>query len=140
MEYHFKFHKAKKGYWGYCLEIEGVTSQGETMDDTRYNFAEALNLALDEPADSELLLSLPNNAIKGKNIIKIKADSQIALAMLVRQARVQNKLTQAKVAAQMKIPLYSYQRLENSKTANPEWKTLVKLKKVFPDLHFELAA
>lgn len=140
MEYHYKIHKTKRGYWGYCVELDGAGSQGESLEETKYNFAEALNLYLDEPEGSDMLFPLPKKSIKGRNIIKIPVEPQIALAMLVRQARVKEKLTQAKVASQMKIPLYSYQRLENSKTANPEWKTLIKLKKVFPKLDLDLAA
>ncbi len=140
MEYHFKFYKEEIGYSGECVELKGALSEGDTMEELKYNFAEALNLYLDEPEGSDVLFPLPKKSVKGRNILKIPVEPQIALAMLVRQARVKNKLTQAKVASQMKIPLYSYQRLENSKTANPEWKTLVKLKKVFPKLNFNLAA
>jgi hypothetical protein len=35
--------------------------------------------------------------------------------------------------------LYQYQKLESSKTSNPELGTLVKLKKLFPDLSVDLA-
>ncbi len=139
MEYHFRVYKEEVGYSGQCIELEGVLSQGDTMEEFRFNLKEALDLALDEPANSDLIIPLPKKSIKGKNIIKIPVEPHIALAMLVRQERIKNKMTQAKVAAQMKVPLYSYQKLENSKTANPEWKTLVKLRRLFPKLNFNLA-
>ncbi len=31
---------------------------------------------------------------------------------------------------------YSYQRLENPKTANPEFETLIRIKRAFPELDF----
>lgn len=33
--------------------------------------------------------------------------------------------------------IYSYQRLESGKTANPELLTLVKIKKVFPEIDLD---
>ena len=33
--------------------------------------------------------------------------------------------------------LYSYQRLESSKTANPEFSTLLQIKKVFPEFEVD---
>jgi hypothetical protein len=43
-------------------------------------------------------------------------------------------------AERLGIPLYSYQKLESSKTTNPRWKTLVKLLQIFPNLNLNRAA
>jgi len=58
--------------------------------------------------------------------------------MVLRQERVKNNLTQSQVAKKLglKNP-YSYQRLENSKTANPSLLTIASLKSIFPKLDLE---
>lgn len=140
MKYHFKFHKEGHGYWGECLELKGCISQGKNLDDLKYNLKEALDLYLDEPEESQLISPLPQYNVKGKNMIEIKVNPQIALAFLVRRERLKRKWTQKITAQQLNIPLYSYQKLESSKTANPEWKTLIKLRKIFPTLNLNQAA
>jgi antitoxin HicB len=54
--------------------------------------------------------------------------------------RLKQRWTQKETAKRVGIPLYSYQRLESSRTANPEWKTLIKLRQVFPKLNLNQAA
>jgi antitoxin HicB len=140
MHYHFKFHRAKVGFWGYCLEFDGAVTQGETWEEFEYNMAEALNLYLDEPEDSDLIFPDPDPALKGRNIAKVEVDPKIALAMLVRQARVKRKLTQKQAAEKLGMKnVYSYQRLERSNTANPEFMTLLRIKKLFPEVSVDLA-
>lgn len=140
MKYHFRIHKEKKGYWGECLELEGCRSQGASIEDLKANLKEALDLYLDEPEDSSAVFPLPRARLAGKNIVAIDVDPQIALASLVRSERLKRKWSQKLAAKELGMPLYSYQRLEYSRTANPEWKTLIKLRRVFPELDLNLAA
>jgi len=49
MVYHFKIHKEQKGYWAECIEIDGCSTQGDSLDELLINAAEALNLLLDGP-------------------------------------------------------------------------------------------
>jgi antitoxin HicB len=140
MKYHFKIHKEKKGYWGECLELKGCVSQGNSLDKLKKNLGEALNLYLDEPENSRLLFPLPKGRMKGRNIISVDVEPQIALAFLLRMERLKQRWTQKETAKRVGIPLYSYQRLESSRTANPEWKTLIKLRQVFPKLNLNQAA
>lgn len=140
MKYHFKVHKERNGYWGESLELEGCLSQGDTFEDLKRNLKEALDLYLDEPEDSRVILKLPRRHVSGRNILEVEVDPQIALAVLVRSERLKRKWTQKEAARRLGVPLYSYQRLESSKTSNPEWKTLIKLKKVYPSLSLNEAA
>jgi DNA-binding XRE family transcriptional regulator len=55
-------------------------------------------------------------------------------------ARLKRGWTQKMVAERLRVPLYSYQRLEDYKKANPEWKTVVKLHRLFPELDLNEAA
>lgn len=140
MKYHFKIHKEKKGYWGECVELKGCVSQGKTLKDLEKNLKEALDLYLAEPETSRVIFPMPKKGVKGKNILEIDVDQQIALAFLVRTERLKKKLTQKEAAKRLGVPLYSYQKLESAKTSNPEWKTIIKLRKVFPQLNLNLAA
>jgi len=139
MEYHFKIHKEKNGFWGECVELEGCTSQGSTLEELKINLKEALDLYLDEPYDSKVIFPLPKKRLLMRNLIKVNVDPQIALAFMLRLERLKRNLTQAETASQMGVPLYSYQKLEKSKTANPEWKTLIRLRQIFPSLDLNLA-
>lgn len=140
MKYHFKIHKEGDGYWGECVELKGCVTQGDTLEELKKNFKEALDLYLDEPEDSRVIFPVPKKRVRGRNIVAIEVDPQIALAALVRCERLKKKWTQIGTAKKLGVPLYSYQRLESSETANPEWKTLIKLRKLFPDLNLNLAA
>ena len=139
MKYHFKVHKEAAGFWGECIELTGCVSQGDTLGELTRNLKEALNLYLDEPEKSQVISPLPKGSMRGRNILEIEVDPQIALSMLVRTERLKRKWTQKTAATELGIPLYSYQRLESSKTANPEWRTLIKLRKIFPGLNLNLA-
>lgn len=140
MKYHFKIHKEGKGYWGECVELKGCVSQGKNFRNLEKNLKEALDLYLAEPETSRVIFPMPKKGVKGKNILEIDVDQQIALAFLVRTERLKKKLTQKEAAKRLGVPLYSYQKLESAKTSNPEWKTIIKLRKVFPHLNLNLAA
>lgn len=140
MKYHFIIHKEKKGYWAECMELKGCMSQGNSLDELKFNLKEALDLYLDEPEDSKIVFPLPHKSAREHNCMAIEVDPVIALSFLVRRERLKRKWTQQMAAKELGVPLYSYQKLESSKTANPQWKTLVKLHKIFPSINFNEAA
>ena len=139
MKYHFKIYKEKKGYSASCIELQGCNTQADTKDDLQKNMEEALNGYLDEPKNSKILFPKPKKIPNKRNIITVGVHPKIAFAMLLRQARLKNKMTQSQTAKKLGFKnIYSYQRLENSKTANPELLTIVAIKEVFPDFDVNL--
>ena len=139
MIYHFKYFSDESGgYWAKCIELEGCITQGETIEELKKNMEEVLNLVLSEPVDSKIIFSLPKKNLKGKNILKIPVNPKIAFATLLRQYRLKNGFTQRQIAKKLGKELYSYQKLESIKTANPTLKTLSLIKKVFPDFKLEI--
>jgi antitoxin HicB len=142
MRYHFKIHHEKKGYWAESLEKGlGVATQGDTLTELKRNLQEALDLALDEPMDSDWIPPEPDPFLRGRNILEIQVDPKIAMASLVRITRLRSGMTQKQVAVKMGIKtLSTYQKLESSKTANPEWLTIVRLKHALPGFPLELCA
>lgn len=135
MKYHFKVHKEGKGYWAECLEADGWMTQADTREELDSNMREALNAVLDEPSDSDWIPPLPNPKLKGRNVVEVPVDPMVALATMVRLLRIRGKLTQKQAAAKLGMKhVYQYQKLESGKTANPELRTLARLKAVFPGL------
>jgi antitoxin HicB len=144
MFYHFRIHPEKTGgYWAQCIELKnhGCHTQGDTMGELRHNMSEVLDLVLSEPSDSDVLFPDPDPSIKtGRYIARAQVSPQIAMASMVRQARVKRKLTQKQAAEKLGMKnVYSYQRLESPKTVNPEFTTLMRLKAVFPEVSVDLA-
>lgn len=134
MKYHFKIHKEKKGFWAECLELDCVT-QGDNRKHLDEMMKEMLVAVLDEPPESKYIFPLPDSSLKGRNIVEVSLEPRIAFAMLIRQNRLQNKLTQKQAAHKLGMKhVYQYQKLESGKTANPELGTLVRLKALFPNL------
>jgi len=138
MKYHFKIHREGKGFWAQGIELPGVFTQGETKEELELNIHEALNLYLDEPPDSKFIFPLPRINLKGNSLVSIEVEPQIAFAFYLRRIRLKRGLTQKDVAKLMGFKnLYSYQRLEKAKTANPELSTIVQIKRLFPELDLE---
>lgn len=138
MRYHFKLHKNGRGFWAECIELKGCQTQAESKASLSENMREALNLYLDEPPDSKAIFPLPKKSCSGRNIVSVPVDPKVALAFLLRRYRLAKGLTQTQAAERLGLRgLYSYQRLENSKTANPEFETIIRIKKAFPELDLD---
>jgi predicted RNase H-like HicB family nuclease len=58
------FQKVPEGYIGFVEEVPGANTQGETLEETRENLAEALELVL------EANRVLAEEAIKGQDVIR----------------------------------------------------------------------
>lgn len=138
MVYHFKIHKDTPGYWAECIELKGCVTQAHTLSELRKNMTEALNVYLDEPEDSTLLMPLPKKSIKGNDIVEISVEPKIAFTVLIRYLRLKKGLTQSRTAHLLGMKnIYSYQRLESSKKANPNLSTLARIHKVFPEFRVD---
>ncbi|MGK5086501.1 type II toxin-antitoxin system HicB family antitoxin [Bdellovibrionota bacterium FG-2] len=138
MRYHVRVYKVKRGFWAKCIELEGCQTQADSPSELESNMSEALNVFLDEPASSRALFPFPRKRIRGRNIVGIEVRPRIAFSFYLRQLRLVRGLTQKEVAQQLGIKnLYSYQRLESSKTANPELATIIQLKRIFPEMSLD---
>lgn len=142
MRYHFKVKKEKKGYSAVCIELPGCVTQGDSREELDSNMEEALNLYLDEPADSKAIYPLPRKRVTGRAVAEVHVQPRIAFAFLLRMTRLNQRLTQREAATRIGITgsLNNYQRLENSDTANPVLETLVLIKKAFPEFPLDQIA
>ena len=135
MKYHFKIYREKGGFWAECIELKGCMTQGNSLSELRSNMQDALNLYLQEPETSNSVFPVPRKVVKAKEVEAVPVDPSIAFAISLRAARIHHKMTQMQAAKRLGLKnLYSYQRLESARTANPALKTIARVKTVFPEL------
>jgi antitoxin HicB len=139
MEYHFKiFSDKKKGFWAQCMEIPEAKTQADTKEELILNMQEVLNLVLDDPLQKETLPPFPKKIKIMKDIAKVKVEPKISFSLILKRERMKRNLTQKQVAEKLGLKnVYSYQRLESSKTANPQLTTISKVKSIFPNVKLE---
>lgn len=134
MNYHFKIHTEKKGFWAECIEIPSCRTQGDTLLELKANAHEALNLHLDEPHDSKIIFPLPKRMKSQSTIFEVRVDPNIAFAFLLRRTRLKKGLTQMEMKKVLNFKtLFTYQKLEKAKSANPTLKTLEYIKQRLAD-------
>jgi antitoxin HicB len=137
MKYHFKVHQEGKIYWAECLELEGCNTQAHSKSHLQSQMKEALHLYLDEP-DTKRVFPSPDPSLKGRKVVEVAVDAQVAWAISLRNARLNRGMTQREVAKSLKMKsVFAYQKMESSKTANPELATIIKIKQVFPELKLD---
>lgn len=56
------------GYWAICPEVPGANGQGETIEETKRNLVEAVELIL-EDRRLDILRGLPDDAIQEKILV-----------------------------------------------------------------------
>ena len=66
-------------------------------------------------------------------------DPLVKFSVMVKMQRLRKGLTQTKVAAMMGIALVPYQRIESGRN-NPTLKTILKIKKIFPEMKLDKVA
>lgn len=140
MKYHFKIKKERSGgYWAECIELTGCHTQGDTLQQLRTNVGEALNLYLAEPEGSKVVFPKPQKGLTlNRNLIAVDVDPKVAFAVMMRNIRLTEKLTQNEMKARLGIKhLSDYQRLEDPRRANPRLLTLKKIKNAFPSLRVD---
>jgi antitoxin HicB len=134
MKYHFRIHQDENGgYWAEGVELPRCVTQGDTLAELTAYLKDVLHLYLDEPQGSNVTFPLPDESIEeNDSIVAVPVDSRIAVSIIMKNFRLQKKLTQEQ--AQHIIGLTnrnSYVRLENA--GNPTLETLDKVVQAFPD-------
>ena len=56
------------GFWAICPEVPGANGQGETVEETKQNLIEAIELLLDDRR-ADILRGLPKDAIQEKILV-----------------------------------------------------------------------
>ena len=109
MNYHFKTHKEKNGYWAECIELKGCQTQADSFEKLRTNMEKILNLFLEEPEHSKATFPFPKKSVKGSNIVSVPVNPRVAFAFYLRSLRLKYRLTQRQAAKRLGMNrIYSY--------------------------------
>ena len=56
------------GFWAFCPEVAGANGQGETIEETKHNLIEAIQLIFEDRRE-DFLRGLPANTIQEKILV-----------------------------------------------------------------------
>ena len=107
-------------------DLPGCFSSGDTRDDAAENAREALSLYLEEARDPKWDVPKPK-ARKSRGYVWLRPFVDVAIPLMIRQARLSHGLTQAQLAKRLKITLQQLQKLETPGRSNPTVKTLASI-------------
>ena len=140
IQYQMKFHKEAKGYWGEFLDLPGCFTQGDSKKELIENAREALSLYLEEARDHEWKVP-ESKKRRGKAFLWIKPAADVAIPLMIRQARVKKGLGQRQLAKILGVSVQQVQRLETPRKSNPTIKTLVAISQALDEeLEIKLVA
>jgi antitoxin HicB len=102
-----------------------VLSGGDTMDETRFNAAEALTGILQSRLNHGEVIPMPD-VVEGPDIEMIEPAAEVVVPLQLRWAREAAGLTQGQLAERLGVSYQAVQRLERS-GANPSIRTLARV-------------
>lgn len=113
------FRKEPDGsYVVFCPEVDGVFSEGETLDEAREMIREALEGVIETVLDKDIQNFFKHAEYKSKSgdiVEKIKVDKKFQVAVSIKMAREKAGLTQAQVAKRLGIKQQNISRYEKGK-------------------------
>ena len=119
-------------------DLPGCFSIGSTFEQAVVNAKEALELYLEEANDPYWPLPKSKN-YRGADFFWITPSFDIAIPLMIREARKFRKLTQQQAADLLQMKLQTYQKLEYLGKSNPTALTLLKIAEAFKT-SFKLSA
>lgn len=138
IKYKAHFEKDDNGYLVSFPDLIGCFSYGDTLSEAKFHAIEALDLFLEEANNPKWPLPVSINH-KGLNYNWVTPSPEVAIPLMIREARKYKKISQQKAAELLGMKIQTYQKLEYIRKSNPTAMTLLKIAKVF-DTKFELSA
>ncbi len=138
IRYKAKIEKDGKGYTASFPDLPGCFSYAETKAKVLESSIEALELYLEEANDPKWPLPKAKN-YRGEEYYWITPGPEIAIPLMIREARKDKKFSQQKAADILQMKLQTYQKLEYLGKSNPTAMTLLKIATAFKT-KFELSA
>jgi predicted RNase H-like HicB family nuclease/DNA-binding XRE family transcriptional regulator len=133
VRYHFEIHKEEDGFWGECVELDTVVSEGTTMDELKANLADALEGVLLSILSRNIPHPLPDKVLDSNSeLVLIDVPADLAFGVILRHYRITQHLSQKSMQEKLGFKSRnSYVKLESA--GNPTLKTTDKILKAFPD-------
>jgi antitoxin HicB len=104
-------------------DLPGCLSSGDSREAAVENAREALSLYLEEARDPKWEVPKPK-ARKSRRYVWVSPFVDVAIPLMIRQARLSRGLTQAQLAKRLDVTLQQVQKLETPGRSNPMVKTL----------------
>lgn len=121
--YPFELSEAEEGgFLVQFLDLEEAFTEGDTLEEAKFNAAEVLNLTLSGRIDDEFNVPKPS-AATGKNIFTATPEPDIQIAIQIHWLREELGVSLADLARNLKTSWPSAQRFEKSGN-NPTIKKL----------------
>jgi antitoxin HicB len=104
-------------------DLPGCFSSGASRDSAAENAREALSLYLEEARDPKWEVPRPKTR-KSRRYVWVSPFVDVAIPLMIREARLSRGLTQAQLAKRLDVTLQQVQKLETPGRSNPTVKTL----------------
>lgn len=133
IKYQAKIYKDGKRYSVEFPDLSGCFSDGATKGEARENAREALSLHLEEARDPKWKIPKPKKR-KGPNYYWITPFEDVAVPLMIRQARLKHGLTQQQLASRLGMTIQQLQKLETPGKSNPTIKTLSAISRALEEM------
>ena len=121
--YQLKVHKEDGAYWGEFQDLPGCFTQGDSKEDLLENACEVLSLYLEDARDPKWNIPKARKRA-GKQYIWVSPFEDVAIPLMIRQARIKKGLKQRQLANLSGLSLQQIQKLETPGKSNPTVKAL----------------
>jgi len=140
IRYQAKIYKDGKRFSVEFPDLPGCFSEGANHDDALKNARESLSLYLEEARDPQWRIPNPKSRA-GKEYEWITPHEDVAIPLMIRQARIKHGLSQKELAQLLNVSFQQIQKLETPGKSNPTVKTLAAISKVLHEtLEIKLVA
>jgi len=109
----------------------GICTQGDTLEEAHEMARDALTGCLLAKHDMRAPIDEPGPLPEGPEWEWVYPEPQVEVALLIRNLRQRNNMTQKQAAALLDIPYTTYQRWENPDKCNATLKTLDRIARAF---------
>lgn len=124
IKFQARVYKDSSGYSVEFPDLPGCFSSGNSKEAALENAREALSLQLEEARDPKWRIPKAKNR-KGKDLYWITPYEDIAIPLMIREARLKHGYSQKEFARLLKMTVQQLQKLETPGKSNPTVKTLV---------------
>jgi len=124
IKYQAKIYKDGKSYSVEFPDLPGCFSSGETKAEAVKFAKDALSLWFEEARDPKWDIPKATSR-KGKDYHWIAPHEDVAIPLMIRQARLKHGYSQREFAKLLKMSVQQLQKLETPGKSNPTVKTLV---------------
>ena len=128
IRYQARIYKDGDRYSVEFPDLPGCFSDGKDFAEAVEHAREALSLYLEEARDPTW--NVPEAlSHSGKEFVWIRPDEDVAIPLMIRQARLKHQISQQKIATALGVTVQQIQKLETPGKSNPTVKTLAAISK-----------